>query len=108
MAQLMLTQDFSNQPELRDHLRQNIEDLEMLLPEESPVTVRIKKISKHVFGADVRARLMGRLIVVSAQGTDVFQALSRARKHLMRQIEDIRGRKRNRLRHPRRHLQPVT
>ena len=104
MAQLMLSHDLKPQPWLRDALQQNIELIETSLPKGSPLTVHLKRISKHMFGADLRSRWLGRVLVVSGRDSNILQALTRAHKHLVRQVGDLRSERndRKRHRHPRR------
>lgn len=90
MAQLMMQQDIIDSPSLRLQITKNVEDIELVLPEGAPLIVHIKRVSKHLFGAHFRARLLGRQVVVRAYDQNLFHALSRARKSLLRQVDDIR------------------
>jgi ribosome-associated translation inhibitor RaiA len=89
-------------PPLRNHIEAILEELETLLPDESPLTISVKRVSKRLFGADIRARVFGRQLVVHTQDTDLLHALTRARRHLIRQIEEVRSERRYKLRHGRR------
>src|SRR3712207_1427574 len=101
MAQFMIHHDVVDSPFLRGYIREIVEEFEHLLPENSPLTVHIKRTSRRLFCADIRAKLFGRPIVVSAVDTDLFLALARARRHLLRQMEDSKGLRTDRIRHRR-------
>lgn len=102
MAQLLMKHDIVDSPFLRRHIADNVEEIETILPEGAPLTVQIKRVSRHLFGAHLRSRLLGREVIVRAYDTDLFQALNRARRHLLQQIGDVRLERRALLRGGRR------
>ncbi len=107
MAQLMLNHDIVDSPFLRQHIEENVEEIETLVPEGTPVKVQLKRISKRLFGADLRLLLFGRWIIVRTHDTDLFHAVNRARRHLLRQVDDAKGFQRDRHRQPKRHLKAL-
>jgi ribosome-associated translation inhibitor RaiA len=107
MAQLVLNHDIMDNDFLRRQIAENVEEIETLVPRGTPVHVQLKKISKRLFGADMRLRLFGRWIIVRTHDTDLFHALNRARRHLLRQVDDAKGIRRSRIRSPQRHLKAL-
>jgi ribosomal subunit interface protein len=107
MAQLVLNHNIMESEGLRQHIAENVEEIETLVPRGTPVHVHLKKISKRLFGADVRLRLFGRWIIVRTHDTDLFHALNRARRHLLRQVDEAKGIRRARVRSPQRHLKAL-
>lgn len=106
MAQLKVQHDVVETQVLRDHLEKNVADLESSLPADSAVTVNLKQVSKHLFTVDVKAQVFHKFVRVSAKDSNVLQAITRAKRHLLRQIETLRDKRRDRQRgrHGRRHL----
>ncbi len=90
MAQLTMNADIMDSPSLRQHIAENVEEIEMILPEGSPLNVHIKRVSRHLYSANLRAHLLGRELVVRAYDSNLFRALNRARRHLLRQVDDVR------------------
>lgn len=90
MAQLMMNADILDTPSLRQHIACNVEEIETILPEGAPLIVHIKRVSKHLFGAHFRARLLGRQVVVRAYDANLFRAVNQARKSLLRQVSDVK------------------
>lgn len=107
MAQLVLNHDILDSEFLRQHIAENVQEIETFLPRGTSVHVQLKKISKRLFGADLRLRLFGRWIIVRTHDTDLFHALNRARRHLLRQVDDAKGIRRSRIRSPGRHLKAL-
>lgn len=101
MTQLTVTPDILETPSLREHIDQSLENIETVLPVGASLILHIKKISKHLFGAHFRVRLCGREVVVRAYDDNVFRALNRGRRGLLRQIGDVRSQHRDETR-PRR------
>jgi ribosome-associated translation inhibitor RaiA len=106
MAQLTMNVDLIDDPLLREqsretirkHIEESFDEIEMLLPEDSPLILHIKKISKDLFGAHFRTRLFGRQVVVKAYDENLLSAVNRARRHLLRQVDDVRLHRRNEIR----------
>lgn len=117
MAQLKFQGSISVTPELRWHIDENIDEVENALPSDSQLNVHVRKSSKHLYSAELRTRVLGRMLIVKEEDPDLFQAVSRARRQILRQIEAVRTRQRERQRnrhrnaHERalgfRHLLPV-
>jgi ribosome-associated translation inhibitor RaiA len=103
MAQLVMKHDIVDNPQLRQHVADNVAEIQDNLPTGAPLTVHIRRISKHLFGANVRVRMLGRDLVVRSYDTDLMLALAKARRHLLRQVDDLRHfhRAENRQRRPR-------
>ena len=99
MAQLNLNRNIVDSASLRKHIEENVEEIETLVPSGTQVMVQLKQISNRLFGADLRLRLFGRWIIVRTHDTDLFHALNRARRHLLRQVDDAKGMERRRVRH---------
>lgn len=102
MAQLKLDRDIVKTDGLVHFIEENFGEVESALPgdyDESALSLRLRRESKRAFSADFHARLFGRLLVVSASDANVFQAINRARRHLIRQIEELRRAKRQEVRH---------
>lgn len=91
MAQLMLNADILDTPSLRQHLATSVQEIETILPDGAPLIVHIKRVSKHLFGAHFRARLFGRQVVVRAYDANLFSAVNRARRGLLRQVDNVKG-----------------
>ena len=108
MAQLHLNHDIVDSPYLRQHINDNVTEIETLVPHGTPVKLQIKRISKRLFGADFRLRLFGRWIIVRTHDGDLFHALNRARRHLLQQVDTAKGIERDRVRaSPRERVQLV-
>jgi hypothetical protein len=90
MAQFTLTTDILDKPSLREHIDTSLADIETLLPEGTSLILHLKRVSKHLFGAHYRVRLWGRQVVVRAYDDNIFRAVNRGRRHLLRQIDDAR------------------
>lgn len=99
MAQLMMKSDILATPLLREHIASNVEEIETILPKGSPLIVQIQRISKNLFGAHFRVRLFGRQIVFRVQDTNIFSAVVRARRGLLRQVDDVKSLSRELTRH---------
>lgn len=104
MAQLMLNPEILDSADLRQHLAVNIEEIENVLPVGALLKIHIKRVSRHLFGAHVHSRLFGRDVMVRSYDSNLFQAINRARRQLLRQVDDVRHEKfdRVRLRHAKR------
>ena len=89
MAQLMLPHDIVNNPLLRRVLSRSAEEIEMSLPSDTRLIVHLKKASKRLYDANLRAKLFGQTVVVTVQDTDIFHAINRARRQLFRQVEAV-------------------
>ncbi len=98
MAQLMLNPEIVDSPDLRRHIAERIEEIETVLPEGASLKVHLKRVSRHLFGARLHSRLFGREVVVRVYDANIFHALNRARRHLLRQVDDVRHEKRDRIR----------
>jgi len=98
MAQLMMNHDIVDNPLLRRHIAEDIDEIETILPDGANLIVHVKRVSRELFAACFRSRLLGREVIVRAYDTDIFQALNRAKKNLMRQVDDVRHAKRDRAR----------
>lgn len=90
MTQLTITADILETPSLREHIDHSLEDIQTVLPEGTSLILHVKKISKHLFGAHFRVRILGRQVVVRAYDANIFRALNRGRRDVLRQIGDVR------------------
>lgn len=98
MAQLNVQHDVVDSPMLREHIEKNVADIETVLPDGTSVIVSLKRVSRTLFSADLRTKGFKRSLIVSEQDTNLFQALSRAKRLLMRQIEEVQKMERDRRR----------
>lgn len=96
MVQLKVNGAIPNSPELRQHIEENLGEIEVALPKNSQLWVHVRMASKRVFAAAFRIRVLGRMLVVTAQDENVFQAINRARRQILRQLESVRSQHRNR------------
>ena len=102
MLQLKLKADVHDSELLRRHIELAAEDIaaeiEAAVGDDVPISFVVKRIAKNIFGVDLHARLFGRLLVVSDQDTNLFQAVSHARRHLLRQIGDLKHQRLDKIR----------
>jgi ribosome-associated translation inhibitor RaiA len=73
---------------LEAHLDHARREIEAVLPEHSNVSFHIKKAAPNVYEVDMRARLRGRFLSVSARQSNLLSAITQARRHLTRKIEE--------------------
>ena len=99
MAQLMINTDVNEIPSLRKHIATQVDDIESKLPHGSPLIVQIKRISKNLFDACFRVRLLGKELIFSVQSANPFSAVSEARRGLLRQVCDVKSFSRQLARH---------
>jgi hypothetical protein len=90
MAQLVMKHDVVNQPLLRQTIAENVAEIQDNLPSGAPLTVHLRRVSKHLFGANMRVRMLGRELVVRSYDADLMQALLKARRHILRQVDELR------------------
>lgn len=95
MAQLNLQHDVVDSALLRDQIDKSIEEIEMMLPEGTAVSIHLRRESKSLFAANFRIRLFNKILVVTEEDSNLFQALNRAKKHLLRQINSIQKKHRD-------------
>lgn len=101
MLQLKLSPEVHDSELLRTHIESNADEIEAAVGDDVPLAFNVKRIARHVFAIDLRARLFGRLLVVHEQDENLFQAVTRARRHLLRQISDLRRQRIDKIRRPR-------
>jgi ribosome-associated translation inhibitor RaiA len=90
MAQFTIPADILEIPSLREHVDHQLEEIETILPEGTSLILHLKRVSKNLFGAHFRVRLLGRQVVITSTDDNVFRALNRGRRDLLRQISDVR------------------
>lgn len=90
MLHLKLASDVHDSDLLRTHIESNAEEIQAVIGDEIPLSVHVKRIAKDVFAIDFHTRLFGKMLVVSEKDSNLFQAVTRARRHLLRQIGDVR------------------
>lgn len=98
MAQLKVQHDVVETPVLLNHIERNVADLEASLPEDSAITVNLRQISKHVYTADVKATVFHKFFKVSMEDSNVLLAITRAKRSLLRQVDSLRNKKRDKQR----------
>lgn len=90
MLQLKLASDVHDSDLLRRHIEDNADEIESTIGDDVPLSVSVKRIAKNFFAIHLHARLFGRLFVVEEEDTNLFHAVTRARRHLLRQVTEIR------------------
>ncbi len=78
---------------LKDHIERKVAEIEEFLPQNSWVAVSVRRQALKIFSADLRAKVFGRWLSVSAQGDNLHATLNEARRHLLRRVEHIRDRR---------------
>lgn len=96
MISSIVAEDFDVTPAIRDHVEKNMEDLYHFVPtakDDLPVRFFLRQEADRLFSATIRARIWGREFVATHRAADLYVAVNLAKRHLIRQLNHIRGRR---------------
>jgi ribosomal subunit interface protein len=96
MMSSIIAEDFDVTAAMRDHVDKSILDLVHFVPQASDdVTVHffLRQEAERLFSATIRARFWGREFVATHRASDLYVAINLAKRHLVRRLNHIRGRR---------------
>ncbi len=96
MISTIISEDFQVTQAIQDHVDKNLAEILHFVPHtEDDLTVRffLRQESIRLFSATIRARIWGREFVATHRSANLYQAINFAKRHLVRQLGHIKGRR---------------
>ncbi len=107
MLKYLVAEDFDLTPALRNHVEAQVATVHKHTSGEARVAVNLKKLAHDVFSARMQVRYLQHDLFAESSGADLYQNIHEATQILIRQIEDLKGKRlpsRKRLRRQRRSM----
>ncbi|MEQ1877073.1 MAG: HPF/RaiA family ribosome-associated protein [Bdellovibrionia bacterium] len=90
------SEDFEITGAIRDHVDKIVEELFHVVPytkDDLAVHFYLHRESERLYSSTIRARLWGKDFVAAHRSPNLYQAVNLAKRHLVRQLNHVRGRR---------------
>jgi ribosomal subunit interface protein len=96
MISNIISEDFEVTPAIRDHVDKCLNELLHFVPntdEDMQVRFFLKQEADQLFSATLRAHFWSREFVATHRSPNLYQAVTLAKRHLVRQVNHVKGRR---------------
>lgn len=90
MKNVIACEGFELTPAIRDHVEQNIDSMADYLPHGEKIEVFLSHPAKRSFSALFKVHAKHREVVASEDDENLYKAITGARSHLERRLNDLR------------------
>lgn len=98
MIKTIVAEDFELTESLRNHIEKHIEDIKTHLSNGSSVRVYLMKEADHMLKAEIKVHSYRREFLATVSGGDLYSCLFEAKKNIIRQVEDLKNKRKSVLR----------
>lgn len=96
MISTILSEDFEVTPAIRAHVDKNMTEINHFVPfieDDVPVRFFLKQDGARLFCVTISAHFWGREFVGTHKDPNLYQAITLAKRHLVRQLNHVKGRR---------------
>lgn len=96
MISNIIAEDFEVTPAIKDHVDKTLTELFHFVPytdEDLQVRFFLKKETDKLFSTTIRAHFWGREFVAMHSSPNLYQSVTLAKRHLVRQVNHTKGRR---------------